>query len=72
MARTLSKLATLRICEFILKTKGLWQLIPEEQARKLANRTVIFPNDPQRRYVIELDVFHQLHCLVKPSYSSSL
>lgn len=33
---------------------------------KLENKTVIFPHDPQRRYVIELDLFHQLHCLVNP------
>ncbi|RFU25150.1 hypothetical protein B7463_g11184, partial [Scytalidium lignicola] len=42
---------------------SLYQLIPKQQAAKLANKTLIFPHDPQRRYVIELDVFHQLHCL---------
>ena len=44
--------------------KGLHQLIPQEQAAKLVNRTVLYPHDEQRRYVIEIDVFHQLHCLV--------
>ncbi len=42
----------------------VFQLIPQEQAEKLVNQTVLFPHDEERRYVIELDVFHQLHCLV--------
>jgi hypothetical protein len=39
-------------------------LIPREMAEKLENRTVIYPPDSERRYMIQLDVFHQLHCLV--------
>jgi hypothetical protein len=38
-------------------------LIPEEQAAKLPNKTIMFPHDSQRRYLMNLDVFHQLHCL---------
>ncbi|KAK3322987.1 hypothetical protein B0H66DRAFT_621021 [Apodospora peruviana] len=38
-------------------------LIPRSMAAQLPNKTVIFPHDKQRRYIIELDVFHQLHCL---------
>ncbi|EFX04069.1 hypothetical protein CMQ_997 [Grosmannia clavigera kw1407] len=38
-------------------------LIPLESARQLPNRTILFPHDEQRRYLVELDVFHQLHCL---------
>lgn len=50
--------------------KGVYQLIPKEQAVQLANTTLIFPHDPERRYIVELDVFHQLHCLVShPSQS---
>jgi hypothetical protein len=46
---------------------GLYQLIPKEQAAQLANKTIIFPHDRERRYIVELDVFHQLHCLVRDS-----
>lgn len=35
--------------------------IPEEQARKLANETLTPPGT--KEYLIELDIFHQLHCL---------
>ncbi|KAK3317707.1 hypothetical protein B0T19DRAFT_435447 [Cercophora scortea] len=38
-------------------------LIPRGMAAKLPNKTIIFPHDEQRRYLVELDVFHQLHCL---------
>jgi len=44
--------------------EGLIQLVPKEKAAKLTNKTVIFPHDEQRRYAVEVDVFHQLHCLV--------
>ncbi|KAF2432520.1 hypothetical protein EJ08DRAFT_630275 [Tothia fuscella] len=50
------------------------QIIPREMAQKLENKTTIYPYDPQRRYTIQLDVFHQLHCLnlirkaVSPDY----
>ncbi|WYZ45800.1 hypothetical protein EsH8_IX_000025 [Colletotrichum jinshuiense] len=37
--------------------------IPLSMAAKLPNKTVLFPHDDQKRYLIELDVFHQLHCL---------
>ncbi|KUJ16675.1 uncharacterized protein LY89DRAFT_669143 [Mollisia scopiformis] len=42
---------------------SVYQLIPKEEAEKLYAKTMIFPHDKERRYVIELDVFHQLHCL---------
>lgn len=48
----------------LIRLAGLWQLIDQEQAAKLVNPTILFPHDPDRRYVVELDVFHQLHCLV--------
>lgn len=37
--------------------------IPIESAAKLADRTVPIPGDPGQ-YIISLDVFHELHCLV--------
>lgn len=37
-------------------------------ASKLPNKTVLFPHDAEKRYLIELDVFHQLHCLVMLSH----
>lgn len=36
-------------------------------AAKLANKTVPIPDYPGE-YVIQLDVFHQLHCLVGNVY----
>jgi hypothetical protein len=33
-----------------------------EEARPLKNRTV--PMDDEGNYIVTLDVFHQLHCLV--------
>jgi hypothetical protein len=36
--------------------------IDAEAASKLPNTTTSLPNDPDR-YIVELDVFHQLHCL---------
>ncbi|KJR86044.1 uncharacterized protein SPSK_09941 [Sporothrix schenckii 1099-18] len=32
-------------------------------AARLPNKTILLPHDKQRRYLVELDVFHQLHCL---------
>ena len=37
--------------------------IPIEDAAQLVNRTVPIPGDPGQ-YIIALDVFHELHCLV--------
>ncbi|CZT12549.1 uncharacterized protein RCO7_11740 [Rhynchosporium graminicola] len=37
--------------------------VPLETAKHLINKTVLFPHDEEKNYVIELDVFHQLHCL---------
>lgn len=39
--------------------------IPKSQAALLPNRTVPFPRQ-EENYIITLDVFHQLHCLVRP------
>ncbi|TFK38461.1 hypothetical protein BDQ12DRAFT_112969 [Crucibulum laeve] len=36
--------------------------IPKSQAAQLANKTSAIPDDPGY-YIVELDVFHQLHCL---------
>ncbi|KAF8978017.1 hypothetical protein BDQ17DRAFT_1440339 [Cyathus striatus] len=38
--------------------------IPRDQAAKLPNKTVAIPGDPDGYYIAELEVFHQLHCLV--------
>ncbi|KIH91993.1 hypothetical protein SPBR_09083 [Sporothrix brasiliensis 5110] len=38
-------------------------LITKDMAARLPNKTILFPHDKQRRYLVELDVFHQLHCL---------
>jgi Mycotoxin biosynthesis protein UstYa len=38
--------------------------IPRESAAKLVNKTVAIPDLlPDRQYAVQLDVFHQLHCL---------
>ncbi|CAG8971744.1 hypothetical protein HYALB_00007224 [Hymenoscyphus albidus] len=42
---------------------SVYQLIPKESAAQLVEKTLIFPHDPQRRYVVELEVFHLIHCL---------
>jgi hypothetical protein len=36
--------------------------VDEPTARKLPNRTLALPDDP-KKYLVQLDVFHQLHCL---------
>ena len=36
--------------------------IPRESAAKLVNKTVPIPDEPGQ-YVVQLNVFHQLHCL---------
>jgi tRNA uridine 5-carbamoylmethylation protein Kti12 len=38
--------------------------ISAEEAAKLRNETVRIPDDPEN-YIISIDVFHQLHCLVR-------
>ena len=38
--------------------------ISKHEAKKLLNKTVMVRNDPQERYIINLDIFHSLHCLV--------
>lgn len=43
--------------------------IPRSQAVLMANRTVAIPGD-EGNYVVALNVFHQLHCLVRSCYSS--
>jgi hypothetical protein len=37
-----------------------------EEARPLKNGTI--PIDDEGHYIVTLDVFHQLHCLVRCSY----
>ncbi|KAF7978950.1 hypothetical protein HWV62_44175 [Athelia sp. TMB] len=37
--------------------------IPEEQAVHLSNETMRVPGPGHPRYIVGLDVFHQLHCL---------
>lgn len=39
--------------------------IPKSEAAHLANRTEPFLGD-EDSYIVSLDVFHQLHCLVCP------
>jgi hypothetical protein len=38
--------------------------IPKQEAAKLPNKTSPIPGDPGF-YIVELDVFHELHCLVR-------
>jgi hypothetical protein len=38
--------------------------IPKSIASNLVNKTYRIPGD-EEHYVIQLDVFHQLHCLVR-------
>lgn len=38
--------------------------ISSDEANKLLNQTAMLRNDPQERYIINIDVFHSLHCLV--------
>lgn len=40
--------------------------IPRSSAAKLVNKTVPIPGEPGQ-YIVELNVFHQLHCLVSTS-----
>lgn len=39
--------------------------IPKEEAALLPNKTAAIPGDPDGYYIAELEVFHQLHCLVR-------
>ena len=55
--------------ECIFVDFGLSQ-IPKWQADKMPNRTLPIPADPQY-YVMQLTVFHQMHCLVRVYRSSS-
>ena len=45
--------------------------ITKEEATQMVNSTVPIPGDSQH-YIVELNVFHQLHCLVSLLRSSSL
>ncbi|KAH8894624.1 hypothetical protein GQ53DRAFT_744732 [Thozetella sp. PMI_491] len=38
-------------------------LLDKDQAMLIPNKTILFPHDPNHRYLVNLDVFHQLHCL---------
>lgn len=44
--------------------KYVLSAIPEEQAAHLSNETMRVPGPGHPRYLVGLDVFHQLHCLV--------
>ncbi|KJR86042.1 uncharacterized protein SPSK_09758 [Sporothrix schenckii 1099-18] len=46
-----------------LYSTGIPSLIPLDAALQLPNMTIPFPHDEEGRYIISLDVFHQLHCL---------
>lgn len=37
--------------------------ISSDEANKLLNQTAMLRNDPEERYIINIDVFHSLHCL---------
>lgn len=41
----------------------MWHKIPREQAAQLTNLTINIPGE-EDHYLVGLDVFHQLHCLV--------
>lgn len=38
--------------------------VPRSEAAKLVNTTMPVPEDPTQ-YVVELDFFHELHCLLR-------
>ena len=44
---------------------GFFSLLSQSEAAQLPNKTILMPHDHERRYVVGLDVFHQLHCLVR-------
>ncbi|KAF7326324.1 hypothetical protein MKEN_00485800 [Mycena kentingensis (nom. inval.)] len=46
--------------------------IPQAQAALIPNVTSRIPGDPDGYYIIGLDVFHQLHCLVSISHQLKL
>ncbi|KAI1655460.1 hypothetical protein F4813DRAFT_160010 [Daldinia decipiens] len=54
-----------------LEVDGKWEelylmgdiAISSDEAGKLLNQTATIRNDPQGRYIINIDVFHSLHCL---------
>jgi Mycotoxin biosynthesis protein UstYa len=41
--------------------------IDEKDAKRLPNQTEKIPGSPGK-YVVEIDVFHQLHCLVREAF----
>lgn len=47
----------------VITTDGVTK-IPQNEAAQLANRTSPIPGD-EGNYVVILEVFHQLHCLVR-------
>jgi len=46
---------------------GTIMRIPKEQAALLPNRTAPIVGDPEGYYIAQIEVFHQLHCLVSGS-----
>ncbi|CAK7198510.1 hypothetical protein SEUCBS139899_001171 [Sporothrix eucalyptigena] len=46
-----------------LYSAGIPSLISPDAASQLENKTIPFPHDEDGRYMVSLDVFHQLHCL---------
>lgn len=63
--RILESFSSANMCgKLMLNTVGISR-VPLKTARNFVNRTVLFPHDEEKNYVIELDVFHQLHCLVR-------
>ena len=35
------------------------------EAKAIPNETIVTRHDDSKEYIIQLDVFHQLHCLVR-------
>lgn len=58
------------ILKFLLSLVGVSR-ITKEEASKLVNQTYRLPGD-EDHYVVHLDVFHQLHCLVGRCFICSL
>ena len=64
--------SSIELCKMLIilhQTVGISR-IPKSSAAQLVNKTVPIPDDPDH-YVVSLNVFHQLHCLVSASLLSS-
>jgi hypothetical protein len=54
--------AVANVCTISYLTVGNLNWITEDEAQQIPNRTAALP-ESEGKYLMELDVFHQLHCL---------